>query len=234
MTERIIKLSPEIISLYKEIKSAQKVADFFKINVKTVRRVLKKNDIPIFGGKVNLLGTKFSNLLVIDRVGPVKEKMTWKCECDCGNICSVRTSDLTSGKQISCGCVRTQRSLENLLNYMSKNPTKKNFKGYEDLPGKYISARKNWAFRAGHEFSVTPEYLWELYLKQNKKCALSGVKIYFKPKQTASLDRIDSNLGYTASNVQWTHKDINLMKMNLNQETFVKYCFLISENSLNL
>lgn len=82
MTEKIIKLSPDIISLYKNIKSTQKVADHFKINVKTVRRVLKKHDIPIYGGKVNLLGEKFSNLLVINRSGPIKNKMTWECMCD--------------------------------------------------------------------------------------------------------------------------------------------------------
>lgn len=232
MTEKIIKLSPDIISLYKNIKSAQKVADHFKINVKTVRRVLKKHDIPIYGGKVNLLGEKFSNLLVINRSGSIKNKMTWECMCDCGNLCYVRTSDLTSGKQKSCGCIKKEVSIKNLKSYRDLGLKPSNFKGYEELSGKYISARKYWALKSGYEFSIDPKFLWDLYIAQNKKCALSGLDISFNPKShTASLDRIDSNIGYTKNNVQWTHKDINLMKMNLNEDTFIKYCKLITDNA---
>ena len=50
-----------------------------------------------------------------------------------------------------------------------------------------------------------------MFLKQNKKCALTGLDIWFgistkekthgKKEQTASLDRIDSSKGYTKDNV---------------------------------
>src|SRR5437868_1347514 len=69
----------------------------------------------------------------------------------------------------------------------------------------------------GHKIDITPEEAWQLFLDQNRKCALSGMKLMFKSRWdandgTASLDRMDSNGDYTIDNVQWIHKDINLIK----------------------
>jgi hypothetical protein len=41
---------------------------------------------------------------------------------------------------------------------------------------------------------------------------------------TASLDRIDSSLGYVRGNVQWLHKDVNWMKNTLDQDRFIELC----------
>ena len=59
---------------------------------------------------------------------------------------------------------------------------------------------KRSAEKRNYEFSVSIEYLWNLYLRQDKKCAITGDSI---PNiRDASLDRIDSNLGYIEGNVQ--------------------------------
>lgn len=42
--------------------------------------------------------------------------------------------------------------------------------------------------------------------------------------KTASLDRIDSSLGYIEGNVQWINKEINYMKMDLPQDKFIEWC----------
>ena len=237
MTERILKLIPEIVELYKNKHSTQEIADRLSINVKTVLRVLKREKVEIRGSKCNLLGEKFGRLTVAKCLPSDKhQKVLWHCVCDCGNERTVRSSDLTSGKQVSCGCHRTERSAVNLEEYRAKlkrsGARVKNFKGCGDLPGNYISARKYYAMKKGREFSVDAEFLWDLYLAQNKKCALSGLDISFGPEDcTASLDRIDSLIGYTKDNTQWLHKDVNLMKMNLDQSTLKKYCKLISDNA---
>jgi hypothetical protein len=49
---------------------------------------------------------------------------------------------------------------------------------------------------------------------------------------TASLDRIDSSKGYFKGNVQWIHKDLNVMKMDLTEEKFIDYCKLVYENKV--
>lgn len=37
----------------------------------------------------------------------VRNTVTWKCKCDCGNITYVNTNQLTSGHCKSCGCWNT-------------------------------------------------------------------------------------------------------------------------------
>lgn len=51
--------------------------------------------------KNNLTNKKFGRLTVIEWVGNGK----WKCECECGNIVNVETSNLNNGNTKSCGCL---------------------------------------------------------------------------------------------------------------------------------
>ncbi|MEM4258047.1 MAG: hypothetical protein QXL17_02705 [Candidatus Thermoplasmatota archaeon] len=116
------------------------------------------------------------------------------------------------------------------------------YKGIGDLSASYVNSVQLGARERNLEFNVSLEYLWALYNDQNRKCALSGMDITLDPQysthyrqdeksvtQTASLDRIDNNLGYIEGNVQWLHKKVNLMKNSYNQEEFVDLCELISK-----
>lgn len=114
------------------------------------------------------------------------------------------------------------------------------FKGYGGLCGDYLYTIKHGAKTRGLKYEVTPIYLWKLYVKQNRKCALSGIEIFFNRDdrsqridvtRTASLDRIDSKIGYKKGNLQWVHKDVNNMKMALNEKDFIKWCNLISKHN---
>ena len=68
-------------------------------------------------------------------------------------------------------------------------------------------------------------------------CALSGLPIRFhKPgekctAQTASVDRINSDLGYTLDNIRWVHKQINWMKIDLSDEDFIYFCKKVAKYS---
>lgn len=75
-------------------------------------------------------------------------------------------------------------------------------------------------------FDLTIEQLWDLYLAQDGKCALTGMDIGFTSanKATASLDRIDSTKGYTLHNVWWLHSDVNFAKQSLTVNEFVELC----------
>lgn len=73
-----------------------------------------------------------------------------------------------------------------------------------------------------------------MFLKQDKKCALTKQPLSFSSKgvyNTASLDRIDNSKGYDLENVQWVHKDVNFMKGSLTQKYFLKLCKLITKNN---
>ena len=70
---------------------------------------------------VDLIGMKFGRLLVIEKgIKPDHIKKSygtyWKCLCDCGNIKTIRGSDLKKGSTRSCGCFRLEKSKEEKAN----------------------------------------------------------------------------------------------------------------------
>jgi hypothetical protein len=48
-----------------------------------------------------------------------------------------------------------------------------------------------------------------------------------------SFDRIDSGQDYTLGNVQWVHKVVNRMKMDLGEDEFLKWCGLVVNHKEN-
>lgn len=106
------------------------------------------------------------------------------------------------------------------------------WKGHEELSGTRWSSYQKGAESRGLAFNVTIEYAWNLFLRQERRCALTGMLIdfdmdlgnlckYGHQGGTASLDRIDSKQGYIEGNLQWVHKDVNKMKMDLPEEKFL-------------
>lgn len=116
----------------------------------------------------------------------------------------------------------------------NKSPS---WKGYKEISRTYFGSIIKSAKERNIPFEITIEYIWDLFLSQNRKCALSNVDIAFntvgqkyKRFQTASLDRINSKMGYIKGNVQWVHKTLNHMKMALDEDEFVKWCNLVTSH----
>lgn len=117
------------------------------------------------------------------------------------------------------------------------NKLNHNWKGCGDFPGSDFNKIRHHAKERNIPFNVTIEQLWDLFVKQNRKCVLTGLSLQFRSHTmiwdgTASLDRIDNSKGYVINNVQWIHKDINKMKTNFVQEKFIEYCKLIYETKV--
>lgn len=53
-------------------------------------------------------GQKYGRLTIISCAGIIRRFNWWKCRCDCGKEKTVRSTRLTSGTTISCGCYRTE------------------------------------------------------------------------------------------------------------------------------
>jgi hypothetical protein len=111
------------------------------------------------------------------------------------------------------------------------------WKGYKDITGTYWGGIIKSAKDRNIEFNIDIAYVWNLFISQNEKCALSGIDIKFnhhsqnfKTSQTASLDRIDSSKGYVEGNVQWVHKSVNFMKHDMAEDVFIDFCKLIASN----
>jgi len=121
--------------------------------------------------------------------------------------------------------------LEHLPPYNGvKNKKHWSWSGYEEISKTYWENVKTGARNRRISFNLKIESVWELYLKQNKKCSLSGLDIGFEASKSnsASLDRIDSKKGYEIDNVQWVHKYINQMKWDMSQEHFIEMCKTIT------
>ena len=55
--------------------------------------------------EVNIeIGQRFANLVVMQLYKAYNHGKTYLCKCDCGNVLTVRTSDLVKGRKLSCGC----------------------------------------------------------------------------------------------------------------------------------
>lgn len=153
----------------------------------------------------------------------------WLCECKCGKKKEASAYALSNQKIRSCGCFHKDQLKERC------------WKGYQDIAGCYFSRIIRQAKERNLEFNITIEYIWDLYLKQDRRCALSGLPIIFVKKysreckkQTVSVDRIDSTKGYTEDNIQLVHKTVNVMKGSLSNKEFYNFCkILVDYNKFN-
>ena len=92
---------------------------------------------------------------------------------------------------------------------------------------KYITG----ASTRGKSWNITPEEADKRLKSQNYKCALSGLEISANgPLEliTASLDRIVNTRGYESDNIQWVHKEINMMRGPMEIAQFKNLCRLVS------
>jgi hypothetical protein len=102
---------------------------------------------------------------------------------------------------------------------------------YEDILYSWFDVKKRSARDRGYDWDLEIEYVWQMYLDQDKKCALSGMDIGWSKTgmtATASIDRIDNQEGYLVGNVQLLHKDVNFMKHQFDQDYFIEVCKKIS------
>lgn len=63
-------------------------------------------------------GTKIGKLTVLEAIGykpqytgASKNRMWYRCKCDCGNICEVSGNKLQTNQKISCGCLSSKGEL---------------------------------------------------------------------------------------------------------------------------
>lgn len=78
--------------------------------------------------------------------------------------------------------------------------------------------------------------IYEIWDKQNGKCAVSGVDMTVdnysgRISTNVSIDRIDPTQGYIRSNIQLVCSTVNMMKGSLNMDEFLFFCNEILNNN---
>lgn len=107
--------------------------------------------------------------------------------------------------------------------------TNKQLKINKNIPASFWKNVQVRIKEGGFDYDIDSDFIWELYQKQDGRCALTNKPIKFALKEkskytTVSLDRIDSKLGYTKDNLQLTHKIVNRCKLNCPEEVFFAIC----------
>lgn len=163
----------------------------------------------------NLEGHRFGRLTVIckDETRPTDHGRYWKCICDCGKITYASTHALTSGNNMSCGCLLRDLTIQrNLIHNQSKtdlyvmfysmvarceNPNTPNYKRYG---GRGIKICKEWRedFMAFHDWAFANGY-----------------------RKGLSIDRIDYNGDYCPENCRWA--DMITQQNNKSTNRIVEY-----------
>lgn len=228
--------------------------------------------------KLDLHNKKINNFIVLEEVARKKGLVTWKCQCECGEIRFWTVSEIKRNK--SCGCSKKKSrkddpDIDKKFNKLTikqyshtdkrraawyiclcecgkektlpKSKVKKgyvkscgclndpwgdrnkNWTGYKEISGVYWKSVRNAARARGIPFDINIEYAWDLFLEQDRKCALTNQDLIIKARHghkeaNASIDRKDSSKPYTPDNIQWVHKDINLMKRDFEQQYFLDLC----------
>lgn len=172
---------------------------------------------------VDLTNKRYGKLTVVSLKGGSRDgSRLWDCICDCGNKAVLTTRHLNRTHNVvrSCGCLLKRNKSDH-----------QSWKGYQDISGHWWASHvlKSAGKRATMIIDITMEYAWNLFIEQNRCCALSGISIIISDDytNTASIDRIDSSQGYIKGNIQWVHKDVNFMKRNYSMEYFINMCELI-------
>lgn len=168
---------------------------------------------------------QYNKWLVLDEKIIIDKEAKVLCKCLECNVTEkyLPVFQLLSGVSKRCSVCGYSRKLSN----------NSQWKGYEEIPFAWFS---KYFLRQGRKRigSVTIEDIYNLWLSQDKKCALSGVEIDFVRNIgtgiSASIDRIDSNGEYDLFNIQLVHKDVNLMKNSFNQNYFINLCKKITEH----
>jgi len=189
-----------------------------------MRPVLEKRRV-----RKDLSGTVQKNLRVIEYMGSsVSGKRArrpyWRCEClVCG--LEVVTTFAIKHKIDRCRHCTNGTGRDHYA-----------WKGCGDLPKDLYTSYRHSAADRHLSFDVTIEQMWNLFEAQGKLCALTGWPIVFhrtyrsKATRTASLDRIDSTKGYEIKNLQWVHKDINMLKKNMDDRAFIRLCVAVGKH----
>jgi hypothetical protein len=179
--------------------------------------------------KKDLTGRQFGWLTVLREAGGRGSHgdVLWLVRCRCGKeyekgAASLLKPPRSTTAVTSCGCAPHNRE------YVSK------YEGAGELSGHRFGYLTNQARQRGIAFTVNAKYLWDMFLWQNRLCALTSVPLSLSKKRlvagesVASLDRISSDFGYEPGNVQWVHPTINFMKHAMPQGTFIAWCQLVA------
>lgn len=184
---------------------------------------------------VDLTGKRFGTLVVTKRAPNRKygrqSHVAWECICDCGKIHTVTGANLFRSTR-SCGCSRNE-------SIRKSNQKERGYNGLTIVFNDYRSSSR----RRGLEFKLSREEIGDLVSRNCSYCnSPPRVKLYKRHRSNVAaehanfphngLDRLDSDLGYTLSNVVTCCDICNYAKRELSESEFLAWVEKVYNNRI--
>lgn len=150
------------------------------------------------GRIVDLTGKKFGRLTVIGLDDKPGHKTYWICQCECGNMKSVRSDSLKQGAIKSCGCLKKEQDRTNLTaNHSHKMSGTRIYEIWQGIKGRcYNKHDARYDRYGGRGITVCDEWRddFEAFYNWSLDNGYS---------EDLTIDRIDNDKNYCPQNCKW-------------------------------
>lgn len=165
---------------------------------------------------MDLSGQRFGRLIALNISAWPKPGVFWLCQCDCGNTATVNSYNLRKDLTHSCGCIAREmiRKRSTRHGHASVGCESKEFRTWLRIIERCTNkARPDYARYGGRGIRVCDEWRSDFMAFYRDMGP--------RPSHRHSIDRIDVDGDYTASNCRWaTTKEQNNNKRNNHQITY--------------
>jgi hypothetical protein len=137
------------------------------------------------------------------------------------NLCGAPLGPQVPNRQARCNSCRVASRVRNTSQSIHR------FLSY-----KIVTARQ----RSGKiqvPFDLDIDEVYELYMKQQGNCALSGLPMtnIMDDERSVSFDRIDTSRGYHIDNVRLVASRVNLLRSDMSDVDFVWWCRAVANHN---
>jgi hypothetical protein len=168
--------------------------------------------------KLNIIGEKYNKLLVVEEVEQKGNNRMFKCLCDCGNTTIVAMNNMRSGKIVSCGCNKREKTilrstthnqrhthLYEVWKSMKQRCYNPKLKAYKNWGARGIEVCEEWRnnFQAFYDWSYDNGYTIDNHKKGEK------IKL--------TIDRINVNGNYEPTNCRWVERSVQSRNRRVNK-----------------
>ncbi len=147
---------------------------------------------------INLIGKRFERLIVIERSENIKERVAWKCQCDCGNTKIVTSQDLKHKKVKSCGCLRKETACINNRKTIKHNKTNTRlYRIWQGIKSRcYYNKNLEYKNYGARGIKICDEWLHD-FMNFYDWAMQNGYK------EELTIDRINVDGNYEPNNCRW-------------------------------